>query len=263
MKVMIGIPMHQGTITAQTMQSVMIAASKQNKMQFQLLGLSLLAKNFNLLFINAIKLGFDFFILHHADIGVVGRLTRADNLSWLDTMVNRVQQYKLAALSVVSPIKSDNGLTSSGLEMVKDDPWSLRRVTMKELDRLPTQIITRGDMCKVFDADCNTAGALLINTGVLIMDIRDRGGVWREKQWPGFGIYDEISWNTKGIPESFTIPEDWAASSWMHNNNVPYACTKEILITHIGSKNYLNHGNWGDPSDGPRQQLNPQEYEKT
>lgn len=262
-KVMIGVPMHKGEVCAQTMNSVFIAASKKHKMNFQLLGLSLLAKNFNLLFINAIRMGYDYFILHHSDLGIFGKISRANNESWLDTMIERSDQQKVSALSVVSPIKSPTGLTSSGLEMIAGDPWSLRRLTIKELERLPNTEITRDQVCKLFSADPSKAGALLVNTGILLMDIRNGGGVWREKKWPGFHIYDEIVWNTKGVPESFTIPEDWNMSSWCHENGVRFNCTKELLLTHVGGQNFNNHGAWGDETDGPRQQMNPREYELT
>lgn len=261
-KVMIGVPMHSGSVSAQTVQSIFVGMSKVHKVEFQLLGLSLLAKNFNLLFCGAVRKGYDYFLLHHSDLGIIGAMGRLKG-SWIDLMIERLNKFELAALAVSSPIKSDNGLTSAGIETVADDPWSLRRTTIKEQEHLPATLIERDDLCSLYSLDPNQAGAQLINTGCLLMDIRNGGGIWRDKKWPGFSIVDDIRWNTKGIPESFTVPEDWNMSSWMHKNNVPFACTRELLLCHVGSKNFMNHGNWGDEHDGPRQQMNADEYEKS
>lgn len=254
-KVFIGVPMHKGDVTATTMQSVSTATGK-HMVNYQLLGLSLLAKNFNMLFISAIKKGYDFFVLHHSDLGVVGMATDKTRAgSWTDFLVDRLEEQKLAALSAAVAIKSDNGITSSGILTVEGDPWSLRRTTVKELPTLPLACVTRDDLVTRYGLDPKTAGALLINTGLLIMDIRNRGGIWREKKWPGFHIYDEIAWNLDGEPQSFTIPEDWNMSIWCHENNVPYAFTREFIVAHCGNKNYVNVGNWGDDTDCGRQQM--------
>jgi hypothetical protein len=230
-------------------------------MNFQLLGLSLLAKNFNLLFISAVQKGYDYFILHHSDLGVVGYVTKGKRTgSWTDLLVDRLEQYGLKALSSAVPIKSDNGITSSGILTSAGDPWSLRRTTVKELDRLPTEVVLRNDLCKMYELDSRKAGAVLINSGLLIMDIRDRGGIWREKRWTGFNIYDVIAWNMDGEPQSFTIPEDWGLSIWCHENDVPYGFTRELVIAHCGAKNYMNVGGWGDDTDCPRQQMGIEAY---
>ena len=257
-KVHIGIPMHQGVVTAQTMASVSTATSVRHAMNYQSLGLSLLAKNFNLLFISAVKRGYDYFLLHHSDLGVAGLLDGGFRGSWLDLLIDRLEKHQLKALSVAVPIKNQAGVFSSGILTVPGDAWSLRRHTVKELNRMPTEIITRDDMAKTLDV--KAPGAMLVNSGLLLMDIRDRGGIWREKEWPGFNIADEIVWNRSGVPESYTVPEDWGLSIWCHENNVPYALTREIIVAHVGGTVFLNNGDWGDETDVPRQQISPEEY---
>lgn len=264
-KVMIGVPMHKGEVTASTMMSVTLAQSQILEVNFHLLGLSLLAKNFNLLFIEALKLQCDYFLLHHSDLGVQGSRTNFSG-SWVDLMVDRLNENELVALSAVVPIKSRQGFTSSGLEMKANDPWSLRRLTILESETLPLEYINRADLCELFKVDEDEAGALLINTGCLLMDIRKGGGVYSELKWPGFNIIDFIAWNQQGIPASYTVPEDWNFSNWLHDNDLPYACTRELVVAHIGQENYMNMGlfdedgkliGWGEPADVNRQQPHP------
>lgn len=262
-KIFFGIPMHKGDVSATTMQSISLGSSRNHQTHYQLLGLSLLAKNFNMLFISAVAKGFDYFVLHHSDLGVVGTQTSSRAGSWSDILVERLNQYKLAAMSSAVVIKSDNGITSSGILTKEGDPWSLRRTTIRELATMPAECIQRADLVHRYGMPEKEAGALLINSGLLIMDIRNRGGIWREKEWTGFNIYDRIAWNRDGVPQSFTIPEDWNFSIWCHENHVPYAFTKELIVAHCGTKNYMSNGEWGDESDCPRQQMSMEDYIKS
>jgi len=258
-KVMIGVPMHKNELTAPTVLSVNQGFSENHQVNFHLLGLSLLAKNFNMLFCMAIKHGCDFFILHHSDLGVTGCHTNHSG-TWVDLLVSRVLENNLSALSATVAIKSPNGFTSSGLEMIANDPFSLRRLTVRESSFLPLEFINRADVCELFEVDEERAGALLINTGLLIMDIRKRGGCYRELEWPGFNIIDSIEWNQSGAPESYTVPEDWNFSRWLHGNNISYACTRELVVTHCGGYNFVNAGDWGDEKDLLRQQVSIEDY---
>jgi len=259
-KVMVGIPMHKGDVCAATMQSVAVGATANHEMNFQLLGLSLLAKNFNMLFISAVTKGYDYFVLHHSDLGVQGMVSDFTSGSWIDLLITRLHENELSALSSAVVIKSDDGVTSSGILTTEGDPWSLRRTTIKELNRLPTKCVKREHLLKEYDLKSEEAGALLINSGLLIMDIRDSGGIWRVKEWTGFNIYDEIAWSKDGVPESFTIPEDWNMSIWCHENDVPYGFTRELVISHMGQKAFMNVGDWGVEADMIRQQMSADEY---
>lgn len=262
-KVLICVPMHQNVITSSTAVSISQGCSTKHIVNFQCLGLSLLAKCFNMLWISAVKKGYDYFILHHADLGATGTFQPFDG-TWVDLLIHRLNEYKLAALSVASPIKSPQGYLSSGIETVAGDPFSLRRTTTRELKDLPIQLITRDDLCKLYGLDPKCCGALLINTGLLIMDIRCYGGIWREKKWPGFNIIDSIEWNTRGEPESFTIPEDWNMSAWCHKNDVPFAFTKEIQLSHCGGSVFTNADDWGaEEHDMKRQQMSIEDYRRT
>jgi hypothetical protein len=263
-RVLIGVPMHRGELSAATTHSIVQGSSQFHEVNFQLLGLSLLAKNFNMLFISAYKKGYDYFILHHSDIGVVGNVSGWEG-SWVDLLVHRMEELKPAALSAVVPIKSGAGFTSTALEMVKGDPFSLRRLTIAELERCPVDFINKADLCEIFGTNEDETGALLVNTGLMIMPLRNVA--WAKLQWPGFDIKDTIEWNTKGDPESFTIPEDWDFSRWVHYeapSEFQVLATKELIVGHVGQHVFQNTGGWGDhASDINRQQVSIENYRKT
>jgi hypothetical protein len=262
-KVLVGLPQHAGVMSAQTFQSGLTAQSLQgHDVQFQVLGLSLLARNFNQLFKNAWKHGFDVFVLHHSDILAYPLTEEGAVSSWLDILIERMYHMKAACISVASPIKSEAGHTSFGMQLEKgDNPWSLRRITIKQLNKLP-QTISREDCCKLLKLNPNTAGAMLINTGVLVMDLRNF--MWNTERWPGFQIKDKLAWNKECTDcEPFTEPEDWRLSRWLHDRDWPYYCVRDIGIDHVGVKIYKNHGYWGFECDDTPIQPSIAEYEQS
>jgi len=253
-RVLIGIPMHGGSLSAQTFHSVTTAQSNDgHEISFQVLGLSLLARNFNTMYLTAKNKGLDYFFLHHSDIGFEAK----DGVAWIDLMIRRLTQLKAAALSVVSPIKSMAGHTSTGLILDKDNPYKLRRLTIKECNRLPEPFITRKNVCELFGVDPEEAGALLVNTAGLLMDLKNFD--WT--QWPGFEIRDCIVWNRAGVGAVRTIPEDWNFSAWMHGQGWPYYATREIGCHHIGQYDFTNFGDWGAALDDQPRETSIREWE--
>ena len=259
-KVFIAVPIHKGEASCATSNAIVTAASSRadRTINYQILGLSLLARNFNTLFCNAYNKGYDYIIYLHSDVGVhvdgnfVG--------SWGDLLVDRTKQLELAALSVVIPIKSQEGYTSAGIQLKRGNPYSLRRITVKQLSRLPRDFISREDVCKIYGIDPAEAGAMLINTGCLCMDLK---AGWAEARWPGFSIDDKIAWNKSGVPQAFTIPEDWNLSTWLFNKGWTYYNTKELGISHIGFTSFENRGEWGQDEDTAEIQPNIEEYENS
>ena len=256
-KILIGCPTHAGDLSAQTFHSITTTHSCMgHEVSFNVIGLSLLARNFSTLFLSAFNNGYDYFFLHHADIGFAAE---SNSLSWLDLMVQRIEELQAAALSVVSPIKNEAGHTSTGLIMDKNNVYNLRRVTIKELELLPKPFISRSHICKLFDVDPDVAGALLVNTAGLLMDLK--GYDWTK--WPGFEIRDEIIWNKSSYGTVRTIPEDWNMSAWMHENGFPFYATKEIAAHHIGQKDWTNYGSRGYPTDDQKRECPREEWESS
>jgi hypothetical protein len=179
--------------------------------------------------------------------------------TWLERLVTITRELQAAAVSVVVPIKTLEGMTSTGLDLNRKSGYTLRRVTVKELSQLPRDVITRLDVCQLFGLDPLVAGALLVNTGALCMNLRYYP--WFEARWPGFYIDDRLVWNTKGVPEGRTAPEDWNFSRWLFNKEWRYYATSGIVSCHEGNHTYHNRGSWGMDSDTLPKQSSIKEYE--
>jgi len=240
-KVMVVVPASKQDISTVTAKTLINAqASKGASVRYQISILSLLARNFNHLFCNAYKAKFDYIIYVHSDLGVES----APGHLWVETMLQAMEAYKFAALSQVVPIKSDLGVTTTALQLKKDNKHGLRRLTVKELGE-HTGVITRSDLCTVFKVSPDDAGALLINTGLLCMDLQNFD--WT--QWNGFSIYDQILWNKSGTPKAFTIPEDWRLSQFLHEYKWPYGAINCLEVNHDGQRFYNNREDYGEEHD--------------
>lgn len=238
-KILIGLPMHKSEINCQTVESLMRGSSDVHDVQLYPLGLSLLAKNFNLIWIKAYTKDFDYIVIHHTDLGVVGFQPEIEG-TWIDVLVDLMQESGAAAISSIVPIKSRDGLTSTGLEMERGNPHSLRRLTLAESQHLShNRLIGRNDLCELFDVEEVRAGALLVNTGLMIIDLKNFP--WAEARWPGFSIQDSIEWSKGGKPQSYTIPEDWGFSNWLHLMGWPYYAYRGIVTSHAGTELFLSN----------------------
>ncbi len=165
---------------------------------------------------------------------------------WLDILLEDLIRYDADVVSAVIPIKDGLGVTSTAI----DDPtdWNvLRRLTMKEVDRLP----------EVFSAkDCGYPdNALLPNTGCWICRF-DRP--WRNAMDPQtntlkicFNIQDRIYLKDMGPDKggvryaSDVRPEDWNFGRQLHALNCKVLCTKRVKLVHQGRSDYPNQGSWG------------------
>ena len=163
-KVFLAAPIHKGELSGLTADAIFRSAScRENRViNYQILGLSLLARNFNTLFCSAYTKGYDYIVYLHSDVGV--RIDGNSAGSWVDILVDRTKQLELAALSVVIPIKSQEAYTSAGIQLKRGNPYSLRRITVKQLQSLREEFISREDVCKLYGLDPDEAGAMLINS---------------------------------------------------------------------------------------------------
>ena len=257
-RVFIGIPTHKTETEVSAIHcATQGTVSPHSSTMHKVVGLSLLARNFNELFLLALHNDFDYFVLLHSDISVAPPEGYAG--SWVDYLIYIQRQIGAAAVSVVSPIKSQTGLTTTGLDLYKDNQYSLRRATVQEVQRLPRYFILRDDVCDLFGRDPEESGALLINTGCLLLDLRGHG--WANANFPGFGIDDRIAWNRSGCGQAFTQSEDWRFSRWLHDKGWTYCATKDVRLNHVGPWGYLNYGTWGVPTDPTPLQPTPEDYE--
>ena len=256
---LVAVPVHRGDVHSSVLTSLLQGTSQAGlRIDYQVSGMSLLANNFNRIFCNAWKSGFDFMVLYHSDIGV--QISSYEG-SWLDVLVRRTIELKAAVLSGVVAIKTFDGLTSLAIQEDPGNIYNFRRVSVRELSRMPERFISRLDICKALALDPATTGPMLVNTGIFCMNLR--GFPWDKDKWDGFHLHDTIRWNSKGVPDFWTIPEDWDVSRWMFENGYPYYAIKDLVTEHAGGWNFSNQGLYGYESDPhPRQGL-PEEYERT
>lgn len=252
-KVYVCVPVHGAEVNVMTLMSVWDIRRSRHDVAVEPSGLSLLARNFNINWIKAFNGGFDYFVMLHADVAPI-----PESECWVDRLVAVCARYKAAVVSEVLPIKSPEGTTSTGLITDATNPFSLRRLTTTEFGTLPDGFICREDLCDVFGVFQDVAGPLLINTGLMCIDLRAFD--WAGLEFPGFGIDDEIFWNRIGAPQAYTQPEDWKLSFWLFEQGLPYYALKSVPALHCGFKPYHNREAFGLPTDNRGWQPSIEDY---
>jgi hypothetical protein len=217
-------------------------------------GGSLLANSFNKHWTRALTLqaagtNITHFAMMHSDI-VPGDW-------WLDTLLADLKSSGADLVSAVCPIKDQRGLTSVAIDNPEDPFRVHRRLTMKEIHRLPM----------IFSAeDCGYPDRLLLaNTGCWVCDFTKP---WRHAtQSDGslavyFSIEDRIVCCPKGSPSlmdgepinhevffAHVNSEDWNFSRKLGRQGAKVMCTRNVIINHLGKIPYRNDCPWGDEFD--------------
>lgn len=199
-------------------------------------GGSLLAKSFNMLWAMALsvaeKEGCEWFVMLHADI--------VPEHGWVDKLVTEGERIDADVISVVMPLKSQKGLTSTAIDNPHDIFQPLRRLTMRE--------VHSGKIPETFVADDLSDNIeLLINTGCMAARLDrpwcravDSDGNLRST----FSIADRIKridgkWNV-GV-----APEDWQWSRTINELGGKVAATTAVKASHYGEAGYPNDSGWG------------------
>ncbi|MBV6429788.1 MAG: hypothetical protein KIPDCIKN_04363 [Haliscomenobacter sp.] len=226
--VFIGVPCYCGDIYHGTARSVSYAQAidKLNVCAMYATG-SLLAATFNRLFCSALNLrseGIQYFVLLHSDIWAM----RED---WLPRMLGILEEHELDVLSVVAPIKSQRGMTSTALDT---HPFRPRRLTMKEIVQFPETFTNRQVAAQGWPG-------LLLNTGLLMIRLTKP---WAEQIC--FTINDRITREPDGNFAADVEPEDWHFSRWCNRMGLKTAATTAIMIAHAGQNLWGNSTAWGD-----------------
>lgn len=229
-------PSHAGTIDSAAAGAFYSYPSKQvQPLRIQLQS-SLLAHNFNDLWCQALNFRNErqhtvtHFAMIHADI--------APEPYWLDTLVAELLRTNADVLSVVIPMKSMHGLTSTAV--TTDDPWKLRRLTMTEVMRLPETFgATELDMAGFGD------GHLVVNTGLWVCRF-DQPWVEDWEESPPFHMEHRVYRDKAGKWKAEVIPEDWWFSRAATAKGVRVMATRKVRASHQGGQSYPNHLAWGE-----------------
>jgi len=179
---------------------------------------SLLAFNFNQGWAFALDANPDFVLLLHDDI-----VPAAGN--WLQIMFEELTLNRAGVVSVVSPIKTAAGLTSTAIETA--DPWHPRRLSMTEVFQKP---------------ETWTEPGLLLNTGLALIDFRQE---WVRDPNVFFTINDRIVRKPDGSYVAEVQPEDWNWSRAAAAAGARLFATRKVVIQHIGRAEYMNDAPWG------------------
>lgn len=184
---------------------------------------SLLTFNFNCFWADALNHRqddkCDYFLMIHADVRPV------DN-EWLDQLFHEMQQAEADVMSVIIPLKSQEGWTSTAIDT---HLWSPRRLCMKEIMQMP---ITWSDE------------DLLFNTGLMLVDFRKP---WVEKVC--FTVNDRIQ-KRNGKWCADVESEDWNFSRQCRALGVSCFVTRRVKVDHFGMGAYPNYLEWGEQYDG-------------
>lgn len=218
--VLLSIPTYDNLVRAKHLHMVR-TASNQFPVSIQTGSHSVLTKNFNFLWANALnqRKVCTHFLMLHADI--------TPEEGFIDKMMKTMENLEADVLSVVSPIKSSEGLTSTAIDI--DGIWNVKRLTMKEIfDRDPTF----------------TDEKLLINTGLMLVNMQKP---WVEKIC--FRFEDAIIVEDEKF-KAVGMSEDWLFSRDAKALGAKIFATREISILHHGNAAYPNNSVWGTQIEG-------------
>lgn len=228
-KVYLGIPSYDGRIHEGILNAV-LGSSKEALDKIHIESSSWITKNFNTLYAGALnerKNGVTHFCMMHEDISV----QRPVQGPWLDALLSIMDRVKADVLSVISPIKSPDGLSSTALDESPnpklDSHWRVRRLTMSEI---------HNDYPMTFTHD-----KLLVNTGLMLVNIQND---WADKLW--FEFEDKIIHHPEDNKfVSVGVPEDWNFSRKAKALGAKIYATREIALIHHGTAKYTNATPWG------------------
>src|ERR1051325_974521 len=168
---------------------------------------SLLTFNFNCCWADALNLRdegkVDHFLMIHSDVRPVEK-------TWLDDLIAEKEKFGADVMSVIIPLKSQEGWTSTALDTHK---WSPTRFTMRQVLKM---------------SETWTAVTLLFNTGLMLVDMRKP---WVEQIC--FTVNDRIEKrNGKWIAD--VESEDWNFSRQCRALGVKAYVTRKVAVDHFG-----------------------------
>jgi len=177
-----------------------------------------------------------YFCMLHADIEPLAPF-------WLDVLIEELEKHDADMISAVVPIKGHEGLTSTAISDPAD-PWlPRRRLTMREVFRLP-ETFSEDDVRAVLGAEEVGPGCLLANTGCMVLRL-DRP--WADQVL--FTIRDRIVQLPDGDFTCEVEPEDWRLSRTLAEAGCRVLATRKVPVHHHGHGTFTSEEPWGDEDD--------------
>ncbi len=198
---------------------------------------SLITQQFNYLWCTALGLkkeeGITHFLMIHADVVPI-------QVEWLQPFLEEFTKTKADVLSVVMPIKSPAGDTSTAVDTTKPgQSWNHKNLTMKDVMSMPATFDAE-EAYRAVLPDWDGPKTLLVNTGLMLVDFT--------KPWVDdfyFTMRDERVIQN-GKPVSRCEPEDWNMSRRLAVQGLKVMATRKVEAEHVGRAQYPNYCVWGN-----------------
>jgi len=145
--------------------------------------------------------------------------------NWGELLINECEEVKAGILSVVIPIKTHEGITSTAVERKETQDkqgWHPIRFTMQEIMTMPETF---------------THPRLMVNTGLMVIDMR--------QPWTKELIFDLNSCVDLPKYRPYFLPEDWKMSRFAQSCGVSLWATRKIHVYHVGETPFGNNKAWG------------------
>jgi len=163
----------------------------------------------------------DAFAMIHDDVGA--------QMQWLDILHREREKCGADIISTAVPIKDARGLTSTAIDDL-DEKWRVRRITTKQLRKLPLTF-----------TDSDVPG-LLLNTGLWLAKL----GPWMNEVC--FHVPNAIE-RINGRWKALHFPEDFNFSRDCRKLGLKLAATKAVRVDHFGEHGWSNQEAWGWEKD--------------
>lgn len=187
---------------------------------------------------------YDYLAILHADV--------SPDPYWLDTLVDELEDYGLDCIHAVTPIKSDEGLTSTAYGSANDCEYPIRKLSLREVnEELPPTFTIKDVRRKLgldgfgpsYSIEKGIELALLPNTGCFVLKVAKDGEYlpW-VREFPGFTIRDWFD-RSGNRTRARVVSEDWGFGQWAASVGLRVGATRKVRVEHLGT------GKWA--SDTP------------
>lgn len=239
-RVFLSIPFYQEIIgqAADTYDHGCAPGSKNSYAKVYSAG-SFLARNFNAVWCEALNTrrdrGWTDFAMIHADVTPHG-------IGWLDKLIEERKACGADLLSVVLPIKTSHGLTSTAIK--NTITGDIRRLTMHEVTRIPSATFDGQTAANALNIEGEWD--LLPSTGLWVCDFT---APWVQEVW--FDVRDRILRRPDGEFYYETATDDWLFAMKLHKLNLKLCSTKILPCGHWGLIEFRNDCAWGSMQEDP------------
>lgn len=220
MKILIHAPSYDGIMRFETCMAIQRASRQTLKIDWRFTQGSFSTLIWNMVWctaLNSRKEGITHYAIIHADLF-------PDNY-WLDKLLAIMEAENADVVSSVVAMKDDKGLTSTALDLGKDE-YSPPRFTINQLAAMP----------KTF-----THPKLLVNNGLMLVNLK---APWMEKV--KYNNYNNILQDSSGTFYARSFSDDWFFSREVNRNGGKVVATTEINVVHVGQREFPSHGTWGE-----------------